>query len=196
MRDYGETEVGGFGISSTEDLLLVQDICLVKQTCDWAYVAFADDSVADFFDAQIDAGRHPAEFARIWLHTHPGDCPEPSAVDEQTFATVFGATDWSVMFILARGGASYARLRLNGGLSLDVKLRVEVDYSAEFPPSDPTAWEAEYHQHVQQQMAVPRPRKGRKRQDIPKQLLPDDDTDWLFEFPETAVPKEEFSPFT
>ncbi|MCA8990747.1 MAG: hypothetical protein KDA88_02150 [Planctomycetaceae bacterium] len=168
----------------------------MQQTCDWAYVAFADESVADFFDDQIDAGRHPAEFARIWLHTHPGDCPEPSAVDEETFASVFGSTDWSVMFILARGGASYARLRLNGGLSLDVKLRVEVDYSAEFPASDLVTWEAEYHQHVQQQVAVPRPRKGRKRGDIPMELLPDDDTDWLFGIPDTAERDDEFSLFT
>ena len=97
LRDYGDTEVGGFGIAASDDLLFVEDIQLVKQVCSWAHVAFDDESVADFFDRQVDAARRPEQFARIWVHTQPGDCPRPSMTDEETFRRVFGRADWAVM---------------------------------------------------------------------------------------------------
>ncbi|MBR9801292.1 hypothetical protein GYB59_06155, partial [bacterium] len=84
----------------------------------------------------------------VWIHTHPGDSPYPSPVDEETFRRVFGKADWALMFILARGGESYARLRFNSGPGGNVELPVEVDYSSRFDASDQTAWEAEYLAHV------------------------------------------------
>src|SRR4051794_4676952 len=68
LRDLGQTEVGGFGVSQPEDLLLVEDVHLVRQTCTPLSVKFHDDSVADYFDDQVDHGRRPAEFGRIWIH--------------------------------------------------------------------------------------------------------------------------------
>ena len=56
LRDIGPTEVGGFGISNPDDLLLVEDIELVQQDCTSVSVQFDDDSVADFFDRQVDVG--------------------------------------------------------------------------------------------------------------------------------------------
>ena len=144
LRDAGDTEIGGFGISPKEDLLFIEDIRLVPQTCTWVHVAFDDMAVADFFDAQVDAGRQPEQFARLWLHTHPGRSAEPSATDEATFSRVFGGADWAVMFILARGGQTYARLRCNVGPGADVKLPVDVDYGRHFDRSDCEAWQAEY----------------------------------------------------
>ena len=35
LRDLGDTEVGGFGISAVDDLLNVEDVQLVRQTCTW-----------------------------------------------------------------------------------------------------------------------------------------------------------------
>ena len=72
LRDAGDTEVGGFGISAADDLLLIEDVQLVRQVCDLASVAFDDASVADFFDRQVDAGVSMARCGRVWLHTHPG----------------------------------------------------------------------------------------------------------------------------
>ena len=115
MRDAGETEVGGFGISAADDLLLIEDFQLVRQVCDVASVSFDDASVADFFDRQVDAGLKPCQVGRIWVHSHPGSCPQPSVTDEETFARVFGRADWAVMFILARGGQTFARLQFNVG---------------------------------------------------------------------------------
>ena len=72
LRDRGDTEVGGFGITCPKDLLFVEDVRLVRQRSTWASVRFDDAAVADFFDGEVDAGRQPEEFGRLWLHTHPG----------------------------------------------------------------------------------------------------------------------------
>lgn len=148
LRDYGETEVGGFGITANEDLLLVTDLYLVRQTCDWAHVSFDDEAVADFFDQQVDAGLRPEQFARIWIHTHPGACPQPSATDEATFDRVFGQSDWALMFIIAQAGRSYARLRFNTGPGGDCEIPVAVAYDEPFSGSDHDAWENEYLANV------------------------------------------------
>ena len=149
LRDAGDTEVGGFGISAADDLLLIEDVQLVRQVCDLASVSFDDDSVADFFDRQVDAGVSMARCGRVWLHTHPGNSPQPSMTDEDTFARVFGRTDWAVMFILARGGRSYARLRFHVGPGGDIELPVQVDYTRPFAASDHEAWLAEYQANVE-----------------------------------------------
>ncbi len=81
LRDLGDTEVGGFGVASAEDLLLVEDVKLVRQTCTGASVAFDDASVADFFGEQVDRGVKPERFGRIWVHTHPGNWADPSTID-------------------------------------------------------------------------------------------------------------------
>src|SRR4051794_19345422 len=91
LRDFGDTEVGGFGISHPKDLLLIQDVCLVKQRCSEVTVKFDDTSVADYFDQQVDQSLAPEQFGRIWIHTHPGNSPNPSNTDEVTFARCFGS---------------------------------------------------------------------------------------------------------
>ena len=154
LRDYGETEVGGFAIASQEDLLLIEDVQLVKQVCSWAHVAFDDSSVADFFDQQVDTGRKPEQFARIWLHTHPGDCPLPSMTDEETFERVFGRAEWALMFILAQGGKTFARLRFNVGPGVSLNVRVRIDYTRPFDGCELAEWEQAYLANVQPQEPV------------------------------------------
>jgi hypothetical protein len=112
-------------------------------------VAFDDESVADFFDRQVDAGRQPEQFGRIWVHTHPGDSPLPSQTDEETFDRVFGNATWAVMFILACGGTSYARLRFNVGPSGETEVPVQVDFRHPFAGCDLAAWSGEYRNNVQ-----------------------------------------------
>jgi hypothetical protein len=148
FRDRGETEIGGFGLSALNDLSLITDIRLVQQDCTPVTVTFRDEAVADFFDEQVDAGRQPESFGRCWLHTHPGDCPLPSATDEETFERVFGRADWAVMFIIARSGDTYARLRFNSGPGGDIELDVTIDYQVDFPGSDRPAWSQEFAQSV------------------------------------------------
>jgi len=148
FRDRGGTEIGGFGLSSVGDLLLVEEFVTVKQTATAASVSFDDKAVADFFDRQVDAGRRPEQFARIWLHTHPGDSAHPSTVDEETFDRVFGRCQWAVMLVLACAGSVYARLRFNTGPGGSIQMPVEVDYSSPFEASDREVWEAEYAANV------------------------------------------------
>ena len=148
FRDHAETEIGGFGISPADNLLLMEDFITIKQDVSIASVMFDDESVADFFENQVDAGRKPEQFARVWLHTHPGDSPQPSATDEETFRRVFGQCQWAVMFILAKGGKNYARLRFSVGPGGQILIPVEVDYSKPFGPSDHTPWETEYKTNI------------------------------------------------
>ena len=146
----GDTEIGGFGVASdSKQLLVIDDFITVKQTNSCVSVAFDDQSVADYFEHQVDQGHKPEQFARIWLHTHPGDCPYPSGTDEETFKRVFGSCDWAVMFILARGGQTYCRLRFNTGPGGHMELPVEVDYSERFAGSDHVSWREEYELNVQ-----------------------------------------------
>ena len=148
LRDRGPTEIGGFGICRSDDLLLVDDVELVRQTCSAVTIAFEDASVADYFDRQIDAGLQPEQFGRIWVHTHPGESAQPSGTDESTFDRVFGSCQWALMFILAAGGQVYARLQWNVGPRGCLELPVEVDFSQPFAGSDEDAWEAEYAVNV------------------------------------------------
>jgi len=175
LRDYGETEVGGFGIVSQDDLLLVQDLQLVEQACSLAHVAFDDEAVANFFDDQVDAGLRPEQFGRIWIHTHPGDCPLPSPTDEETFERVFGRSNWAVMFILARTGQTYARLKFNVGPTAEFEIPVKRDYSQTFAGCDPELWEDEYLDHVH-----PQYNSRLLQSDIDLVTDFDGEADWLF----------------
>jgi proteasome lid subunit RPN8/RPN11 len=148
MRDVTDNEIGGFGITEADDLLFVTDFAMVKQKVSGVSVAFADESVADFFEDQVTAGRKPEQFARIWLHTHPGNSPEPSTIDEATFTRVFGSCDWSVMCIVAQDGGTFARLRFNVGPSGEVKIPVYVDYGCEFDAANFELWKQQYKANV------------------------------------------------
>jgi len=76
FRDRGESEIGGFGIAAANDLLRIEEFCTIKQDATVASISFDDLAVADFFEAQVDLGRKPEQFARIWLHTQSGQlCP-------------------------------------------------------------------------------------------------------------------------
>ena len=148
MRDMTGNEVGGFGITQADDLLFVTDFALVKQKVTCVSVSFDDESVANFFEDQVAAGRKPQEFARLWLHTHPGDSPEPSMTDEATFARVFGTCDWSIMCIVAQDGSTFARLRFNAGPGGEIKIPVCVDYGYEFEATDFDLWVQQYKANV------------------------------------------------
>jgi proteasome lid subunit RPN8/RPN11 len=160
MRDRGPTEVGGFAISAADDVLFIEDIQMVRQRTTPVTVRFDDQAVADFFDRQIDAGLQPERFSRIWVHTHPGNCPIPSNTDEDTFERVFGQFEWAVMFILAEEGQSYARLRFSVGPGGAITIPVSVDYSRPFAASDFASWAREYATNVNREPAARRERLG------------------------------------
>jgi hypothetical protein len=148
FRDRTDNEVGGFAVTEPDDLLFVKEFITVKQEVTAVSVKFDDAAVADFFDDQVDLGRKPEQFARIWLHTHPGDCSEPSVIDEETFARVFSNCQWAVMFVLAQDNRTHARLSFNVGPGSQLLIPVEVDYGQDFGPSDKAAWDTEYEANI------------------------------------------------
>jgi len=140
--------------------------------------------VADHFDDYVDLGYPPERFARIWVHTHPGDSACPSGTDEETFARCFGNSDWAIMFILAQGGETYARLALNAGPGGDLMLPVEIDFSRPMPASEEQDWEQEYQASVTEEcLFQPRQeerkllRAARSRQQLDQRL----DDDWMYD---------------
>lgn len=145
----GPTEVAGFGLSAADDLLFVEDVLVVRQRATSVTVAFDDDAVADLFDTMVDAGVQPEQFARIWLHTHPGAWVEPSHTDESTFRRVFGPCDWAVMAILGRTGRTSSRLRFSAGPGGHLAQSVVVDWQrwpneAEHFATQLGEWQREY----------------------------------------------------
>lgn len=162
----GDTEIGGFGLSHPDDPLLVIDFLTLKQEVTCVSVEFDDEAVAELFEDQVDAGRRPEQFARLWCHTHPGDSPHPSATDEETFERVFRGCDWAVMFILAKGGQTYARLRFRAGPGGDMKLPVAVDYAEAFPGTDHDAWELTYDAHIHAESLNGKPLFGATGQEV------------------------------
>lgn len=148
FRDKSDNEVGGFGITEAGDLLCVREFVTVKQEVTAITVKFDDEAVADFFENQVDLGRKPEQFARIWLHSHPGSSPEPSIIDEETFERVFGGCQWAVMFVVAQNDKTYAKLSFNVGPGGQVLIPVEIDYSQNFGPSNQELWDVEYASNV------------------------------------------------
>jgi len=130
LSHAGPTEVAGFGLSAAHDPLYVEDILVVGQRATAVTVGFEDTAIAELFDRMTDLGIAPHRFARIWLHSHPGASASPSGVDESTFARVFGPCDWSVMAILSRTSATYARLQFQAGPGGSLELPVVSDWQA------------------------------------------------------------------
>lgn len=151
----GPTEVGAFAISDPSDPLYITNLVTVLQETTMASVHFDDKAIADYFDHCVDQGLKPAQFARLWLHSHPGSSAAPSGTDEETFRRVFGSSDWAVMAILSREGRSYARLQVNAGPGASCRLRWRVDW-ASWPDELTTdllshhrdAWQQEYDRNV------------------------------------------------
>ncbi|KKN65992.1 hypothetical protein LCGC14_0475840 [marine sediment metagenome] len=148
LRDKTQNEIGFFGITDKDDLLLVKDVVVVKQEVSQASANFDDNGVADYFDDCVDKGLKPEQFGRIWIHTHPTFGPSPSSIDEDTFARVFGKCHWSVMCIVAGDGTSYARLQYNIGPKSKTIISVKVLTEMHIPDEYRKLWGAEYDEKV------------------------------------------------
>jgi proteasome lid subunit RPN8/RPN11 len=198
LRDLGDTEVGGFATSADDDPLFVEDFHLIRQTCTSVTVRFEDQAVADYFDSRVDDGLKPSNFGRIWIHTHPGSSAEPSWTDERTFARVFGCTDWAVMFIIARNGQTYARLRFSVGPSAALVVPMALDFSRDFASSDFAAWDEEYQACVHPEPELPpaktRLAQGRFDEAFPERSItdswPEHWDDWLIDSDQVHNPED------
>jgi len=144
-RDIGPTEVAGFCRTDVQDPYSVIDAVLLPQVASRQWVSLDGAGVADYFDQQVDLGRQPRDFARIWFHTHPGPCARPSQTDRVTFEQALGHPAEVVMLILARCGRTFAQVRSHGELW---PLRVTVDFRRDFRGSNFPEWEQAYRRYV------------------------------------------------
>ena len=94
------------------------------------------------------------------------------------------------MFIVAREGQTYARLRFNVGPGGEMEIPVEVDYSRHFLGCDMDAWEQEFLANVRQEVVsqtrIVRTRPldgagliGGKPSELSDPFFYRDDLDWL-----------------
>jgi len=152
IAGLGDTEISGFGVSSIANPLRIEDFCLIKQTAGWASSDLDDDDIARYFLEQVDLGRQPIEFSRIFIHTHPAGGTSPSGVDNETFAKSFGECDWRVMLILSRDLAqhtcSFVAAIRGMGVTVEQPIPFSVDYGLPFKGTDFDAWKTEYETYI------------------------------------------------
>lgn len=148
MRNRGDTEIAGYCVTGTKDPLFVTDFKLVKQRCTSVSFDLDPEDGAEFMEQMVDEGWMPWQFQRILVHSHPGNSPQPSGTDEKNFVAAFSRPDWAIMLIIAENGETYCRLKFNIGPGGTQMLKIEVDFSKQFPPSDHGVWEKEYEDKV------------------------------------------------
>jgi len=134
FRDNKDVEIGGFGISSKEDPLLVVDFILAPQTCGVCSTRFDPDGLSDMHFKMSELGYDPSEWYRIWIHTHPEMPAEPSCTDEWNLADVYGDHNWAVMAIVSKTGDHYARLVHNEGPPSAVRIDFGIETVDCSPP--------------------------------------------------------------
>lgn len=153
-RFMKDVEISGFGISPPDNLLYVMDFMTVLQENTGVSTEMDDEAVGKYFDAQVNAGRQPREFARIWIHTHPGFSAEPSngpTGDENTMENVFADADWRIMVIVANRGVISARMDhvVMGGMVIKIPLTPHIDWiHRDFGKSDHDAWRDEFNNNI------------------------------------------------
>lgn len=148
MQRLGDTEVAGYCITGTDDPLLITDFKLIKQECTSVEFDLDKDDMAEYQESMIDAGLAVWQSSRILAHTHPGNSPNPSLVDEENFKRSFTIPDWAIMFIIADSGDTYCRMKINVGPGVVKEMDVEIDWSIPFGGSDCGKWFSEYKDKV------------------------------------------------
>lgn len=148
MCHKGNSEISGFGVSDPNNPFRIIDFKLIKQKSTLAYTDMDTNAVRDYMEDELMAGRP----IRVWIHTHPGDSATPSHTDEDQLSTYFRGPNYFVMFILAKGGATTCRLRMQPPeLNFHVDKELPLGVERLFEPDrviDVASWEKEYEDTV------------------------------------------------
>lgn len=149
FQNKSDTEVACFGISDLDNLFLVKDLYFPKQQCTAASFKLDDDDVSCYFDDMVDEGLEPCQFFRILIHTHPGDDPTPSQIDEDTFDKILQGQDWNIMCILASNGNEYSRFNIDFmGRKIQLNQKIMINYGVEFIGSNFKLWDEERKKNI------------------------------------------------
>ena len=125
-----DSEVGGFGISRSKNLLYVDDFLPVRQLSSPVGVSIEPGAVAEHLAEMNAIGLEPDECARVWIQTRVGSWAGPCNGTERTFAQACAGCDWSVLLILSRTGRTYARLQFMAGPKMRKILQLRVGWAA------------------------------------------------------------------
>lgn len=112
LSQEGYNELAGFGISAADDPLEIEDFVLVKHFATAATFEFCPDAMGKHMEDMAARGISPDRCLKIYIHTHPHESPTPSQTDWNEFEDFSENSDFTVMFIMARGGACHCTLRL------------------------------------------------------------------------------------
>lgn len=126
-RAIGDDRVRGFGITTAVDPLTIEEIRFLPRH--EVTEPFDDAEVLDFYSRAVERELPMDRYARVWVGSRPGRSARPASVDEAIFARLYGAVPWSVLCLVASGGATYARLRYNVGPAGAWKVPVVVNES-------------------------------------------------------------------
>jgi len=148
LRDKSQNEIGFFGITKEDDPLYIIDLAVLKQKVGPASVEFDGPDIARFWMKCDSENLIPAQYTRVWIHTHPGNSATPSGTDENTFTRHWGQSDWALMVVVARDNTTTVRLRYNTGIPADYQLNMKIEYDADFPGSNKTLWDQEFTENV------------------------------------------------
>lgn len=109
LRREHHDQIRGFGITAVADPLAIEEIRFLDRSDG------ADVEVLEFLAREIERELPVDRCARVWIGTRPGRSARPTSAEVATFARLFGAVPWCVLFLVAHGGATYARLRYHVG---------------------------------------------------------------------------------
>lgn len=139
-------EVAGFAILS-EDLKTIIDYELLYQESGVASFEFNREKMSDYIEKMSDR-YSPAQCFRVFVHTHPGDCPKPSGTDWETFNSLMSSYPWFGMLIFAKDQSYYFYLKLTQGPGLETEVDLDIDWGISCQPVDFEHLENEYKEKV------------------------------------------------
>lgn len=138
-------EVGLFGISSANDICLIEDVVFVPQISRPATIEMED--LNQYVEKMSLQGIPPGRCFRVWIHTHPGDSTTPSMTDEQTFTELLADHPWFVMMIFGRNLSASCAVGIKSP-RMRVSCAVEVDWSIPCTAVDFEQLDAEFTENV------------------------------------------------
>ena len=153
FRDRGDTEVSGYGLSDEDNVLRFKDFIVPQQVCSATHTTIDEDDWLKIIGTEL-MSEYPAQcYHRLWAHTHPGFGPDPSSIDEDTFASHMQNPTWGIMLIYSTNGTFYARF-CQKNPRLVIEMNVEVDWSGPYYDFTPEIWEQQYQEKVSTQSPI------------------------------------------
>jgi hypothetical protein len=120
-------------------------------------VDIEEEDTLKMVEELVGLGYETGEFMRYFIHTHPGQSPQPSTTDEKTYREIFGKMDWSSMIIFAKEGATFCRTQFQAGPGAVIEGDLRVHFSGYFPGVDEEvigSWAATHKDRVTERTYV------------------------------------------